>query len=113
MITAGDFVEGKPTIVLLTRGLHLTLLAHDFTGTSGYWDIDAERARFCKRVVFYFYPPWSAVAYAIVANVTDAYDQNGKTVIEFVDWQIRGTTEANWAQFTNTAPGNRNPAHYL
>ncbi len=113
MITASDLTEGKPTLVLLTRGLHLTLKAHDFTGTSGYWTTDPDHVRACTRVVFYFAPPWSTVAYPIVANLVDAHDEGGKTVIEFADWRIKGTTDADWPRFTNTSPGNRNPVHYM
>lgn len=99
--------RGESAIVLFTDGNKLQIHS-DGSGQTGNWKVD--RTRSFGRVIIYKRSPQQNVVYtADRSGITDS-DEEGRSVVHFVNAEPAGITDKNWYDF---ADANANPVRYL
>jgi len=115
MQTARELIQGEPTIVLRTEGLHLMDSTAEGRCTSGWWRLNRKRVKGCTRVLVYVLPEGAATATVLIGrydDIEDAKDNSGKVAVAFIKERDE-TTKADWAIFSDSASRTRNFRRYL
>lgn len=113
--TARELIQGEPTIVLRTKGLHLTESTAKDHGALGWWNLDLKRVAGCTRVVVYHRPEGAATATVLSGSyigINDAEDGSGKVAVAFTDERTE-ITDSDWATFSDSLPRTSNFRRYL
>jgi len=113
--TARELIQGKPTLVLRTEGLHLTGPTAEDRLTSGWWHLNRKRVKGCTWVLVYVLPEGAAEAKVLIGrydDIKEAGDNSGTVAVAFIKERDE-TTKADWATFSDSAPRTRNFRRYL